>query len=194
MGMRRTDQIWLAGGLALMVLLVAGGWFLFISPKFGEVDEIDAEAETAQIRLIKLNKEVAALEQDERKKATYVTQLKLKQTALPTRYDMPAFVRELQDTGNTLDVDISQLSVGSPVSSATVPSAVELPITLSADGTPANLSKFLTALQTGSRAVLIKSVNVSAQEGASSQASIMLSAFCVPPADKSAAKDSCEAS
>lgn len=194
MGMRRTDQIWLAGGLALMVLLVAGGWFLFISPKFGEVDEIDAEAETAQIQLIKLNKEVAALEQDERKKATYVTQLKLKQTALPTRYDMPAFVRELQDTGNTLDVDISQLSVGSPVSSATVPSAVELPITLSADGTPANLSKFLTALQTGSRAVLIKSVNVSAQEGASSQASIMLSAFCVPPADKSAAKDSCEAS
>ena len=48
MGMRRIDQIWLAAGLAFIVLLVAGGWFLFISPKFGEADDVNAEAATAQ--------------------------------------------------------------------------------------------------------------------------------------------------
>jgi Tfp pilus assembly protein PilO len=193
MGMRRTDQVWLAGGLVLILALIAGGWFLFISPKFGEADDVDAEAETTQIQLIKLNKEDAALDQEETKKATYVAQLKAKQIALPTRYDMPAFVRQLQDTGNTWDINITQLGVGSPVGSTAAPSAVELPITLAAEGDAADLSKFLTALQNGSRAVFVKSVSITSNPD-STQASIMLSAFCVPPTGKTNAKDSCEAS
>ncbi|NMO50883.1 type 4a pilus biogenesis protein PilO [Actinoplanes sp. TBRC 11911] len=191
--MRRTDQVWLAGGLVLILALIAGGWFLFISPKFGEADDVDAEADTAQSQLIKLNKENAALDQEEKKKATYVAQLKVKQTALPTRYDMPAFVRQLQDTGTKWDVNITQLGVGSPVSSVSVPSAVELPITLTADGDAADLTKFLTALQSGSRAVLVKSVAITS-DTTSTQASILISAFCVPPTGKTTVKDSCEAS
>jgi Tfp pilus assembly protein PilO len=193
MGMRRTDQVWLAGGLVLILALIAGGWFLFISPKFSEADAVDAEAETAQIQLIKLNKEDAALDKEETKKATYVAQLKAKQIALPTRYDMPAFVRQLQDTGTKSDIDITQLGVGSPVSSEAAPSAVELPITLTAEGNAADLSKFLTALQNGSRAVLVKSVSITSNPD-STQANIMLSAFCTPPTRKTDVKDSCEAS
>lgn len=193
MGIRRTDQVWLAGGLVLILALIAGGWFLFVSPKFGEADGVDAEAQTAEIQLIKLNKEDAALDKEEKKKTTYVAQLKAKQIALPTRYDMPAFVRQLQDTGNKWDINITQLGVGSPVGSASVPSAVELPITLSAEGNAAHLSKFLTALQNGSRAVFVKSVSLTSGTD-STQASIMLSAFCAPPTGKTNVKDSCEAS
>lgn len=192
MGMRRTDQVWLAGGLVLILALIASGWFLFISPKFGEADDVDAEAETAQIQLIKLKKEDAALDEEETKKTTYLAQLKAKQIALPTRYDMPAFVRQLQDTGTKWAVNITQLGVGSPVSSAATPSAVELPITLTAEGDPANLSRFLTALQNGARAVFVKSVSITSNPD-STQANIMLSAFCVPPTGKTTVKDSCEA-
>ncbi len=182
MGMRRTDGMWLIGGFLAAVLLVAAGWFLLISPKFAQADDVRTEADGASLQLMKLNKEVATLAALEKKKSTYVAQLRAKQAALPTSYDVPAFVRQLQDSGTALNVDISGITVGSPAKSGTVSDVVELPITLAAQGTPANLSRFLTKLQTGQpRAVLISSVNLNipSTDQASTTASIALSAFCL---------------
>nr|WP_296070438.1 type 4a pilus biogenesis protein PilO [uncultured Actinoplanes sp.] len=180
--MRRTDGMWLIGGFLAAVLLVAAGWFLLISPKFAQADDVRTEADGASLQLMKLNKEVATLAALEKKKSTYVAQLRAKQAALPTSYDVPAFVRQLQDSGTALNVDISGITVGSPAKSGTVSDVVELPITLAAQGTPANLSRFLTKLQTGQpRAVLISSVNLNipSTDQASTTASIALSAFCL---------------
>jgi len=184
MGLRRSDRMWLIGGFLAAALLVTAGWFVLISPKFAQADEVRSQAEGASLQLIKLNKEVAALAALEKKKAAYVTQLRAKQAALPTSYDVPAFVRQLQDSGNALNVDISGITVGGPAKSGTVTDVVELPITLAAEGSPANLSTFLTKLQTGQpRAVLINSVNlnldVAATDQAGTTASIALSAFCL---------------
>jgi len=182
MGMRRTDGMWLIGGLLAAVLLVTAGWFLLISPKFAQADDVRTQADGASLQLMKLNKEVATLAALEKKKGTYVAQLRAKQAALPTSYDVPAFVRQLQDSGNALNVDISGITVGSPAKSGTVSDVVELPITLAAQGSPANLSRFLTKLQTGQpRAILISSVNLNIQstDQAATTASIALSAFCL---------------
>ena len=40
MGALRSDRIWLYGGLALIALLVASGWFLMINPKYAEAAEV----------------------------------------------------------------------------------------------------------------------------------------------------------
>jgi Tfp pilus assembly protein PilO len=190
MGMRRIDQVWLGAGLALIVLVVAGGWFLLISPKFGETDDVNAETQSAEIQLTKLNKEVAGLVELEKQRDTYLAQLREKQTALPTTYGMPAFLRQLQATGNALHVDVSQVSVAAPIKSTTVKTAVEVGITLVASGTPANIGRFLTALQNGSRAVLVKSVEPGeADEGIT----LSISAFCTPPTTESTSRDACNA-
>lgn len=198
MGMRRVDQLSVLGGLFVVVLLVAAGWFLVISPKFAQADEVRATADDSSTQLSKLNKEAAALDEQEKKKPLYKAQLAVKQTALPNRYSIPSFVRQLQDIGNDLGVDVSGLTVGSPIKLVTVADAAELPITLKAAGTAANLSKFLTRLQTGQpRAVLIRSVaqttdKESGNDTPLTDADISLSVFCLDPGDGSTAKDTCK--
>ena len=60
MAARRANQIWLGGGILAIVAMIAASWFLVISPKFAEGDEVQAQAETTRLQLIKLRKEVAS--------------------------------------------------------------------------------------------------------------------------------------
>jgi Tfp pilus assembly protein PilO len=199
MGIRRIDQVWLVGGFLAIALVVTGSWFLLISPKFAEADEVQASADGSGLQLIKLNKEVAALNEQEKQKPTLLRQLHAKQIALPNTYNMPAFVRQLQDIGNEVDVDVSGLTFGTPARAMTVPDAVDLPITLVAKGSPANLSEFLTRLQTGQpRAVLVHAVGLTIAKPGSADptsANISLSAFCLQTgsAEEKASPEACTA-
>jgi Tfp pilus assembly protein PilO len=193
--MGRTDRLWLIGGLVVVALLVTGGWFLVISPKYAQTDEVHAEADAASIQLIKLNKEIAELLTEEKTQSTYVAELETKKTALPTGYNIPAYVRSLQDSGTAAGIDLSGITVGAPVK-ASVNKAVEIPIGLVAKGTPATLSVFLTRLQNRQpRAVLVKTVGMStgdegSSDAGSTTANLTLSAFCLEPAKVTTA-DNC---
>ena len=194
---RRTDLLWLFGGSLAIILLIAGGWFLVISPKFAEADAVQADADTSGIQLIRLNKDVAALVEEEKQKPTYVAQLKAKRAALPTTKSMTTFVRQLQDSGSALDVDVDGFAVGSPVAVKAVPQAAEISMTLTATATAGNLSRFFTRLQTVQpRAVLIKSIsatqNNDGDEADQVLASITLSVFCVEDPANATDPDSCQ--
>ncbi|MCY1142856.1 type 4a pilus biogenesis protein PilO [Actinoplanes sp. Pm04-4] len=159
------------------MILVAAGWLLLISPKFTEASEVQAEADDTSIQLTQLRKEVAALKEQNAKKATYQAQLDTLVTHLPETYGIPAFLRALQDAGAATNVKVSDLSVGSSVASDEVQTAVELPLSLAATGTVPNLSKFITQLQQAqSRAVLIDTVTMSSGDEAT--ANLTLKAFC----------------
>ena len=162
MAARRTDQIWLGGGMVAIVVLVLASWLLLISPKFAEADEVQTQADDTAIQVTRLKKEGAALVAQEKKKTTYQTALDDKKRALPSHYDIPAFLRALQDSGTKVDVEIGGLTVGAPTASDAVQSSVELPLSVSAEGSVDNLSKFLVRLQNvQDRAVLLTSVSLS---------------------------------
>jgi type IV pilus assembly protein PilO len=184
MGARRSDRLWLAGGLVAIIALVAASWFLVISPKFAEGDEVQAEAESTRLQLIKLNKDVAKLAEQAKQKATYQAKLETSQAALPTSYNIPAFLRQLQDSGAAVNVQVSGFAVTNPVKSAVDPTAAELPIALTAQGSAADLSRFFNRLQNvQTRAVLIESIGLtSGAESGGLTASIGLKAFCLQPA------------
>ncbi|WP_250000980.1 type 4a pilus biogenesis protein PilO [Actinoplanes sp. M2I2] len=178
MDARRANRIWLIGGMVAIVILVAAAWLLAISPKFAEADEVQASAEDASIQLTQLRKEVAALKDQNAKKATYQAQLDSLVTHLPETYGMPVFLRALQDAGAATDVKVSQVSIGGTTASTQVPAAVEVPISLTiSSGKLANLSRFLVQLQeTQSRAVLVEAVTMSDDEEAT--ANLTVTAFC----------------
>jgi type IV pilus assembly protein PilO len=195
MGARRSDRLWLAGGLLAIVAMVAASWFLVISPKFAEVDEVRAETDAAQLQLIKLNKEVAALAAQAKQEKNYKARLRASQAALPSSYHVPAFLRQLQDSGSAVNVQVSGFAVGSPAKSTAVPGAAELPITLNASGTATNLSLFFDRLQNvQSRAVLVSAIGLEAGDADSGGllASITLKAFCLQPT-KTTAENNCKA-
>jgi Tfp pilus assembly protein PilO len=183
----RKDRMWLLGGIVAMLLLVAGSWFLLISPKNAEADDVHSSADDASAQLVILKHQVAALKAESAKLASYKTQLKTNQMALPTTSGVPDFLRQLQDSGVAVDVDISNISVGAPEPSKAVPSVYELPISLSAVGTVADMSSFLKRLQeVQPRAVLLNSVGLTESNPDTADptqtASISLLAFVSPPA------------
>jgi Tfp pilus assembly protein PilO len=184
----RIDRMWLLGGIVVMLLLVAGSWFLLIAPKNAEADEVRSSAADATAQLIILKHQVAALKAESAKLDSYKTQLQTNQKALPTTSGVPDFLRQLQDSGTAVDVDISNVSVGAPELTKDVAGVYQLPISLSAAGTVADMSAFLNRLQqVQPRAVLLKSVGLTESTdvatGATSMqtASISLLAFVSPP-------------
>ncbi|HET6479379.1 MAG TPA: type 4a pilus biogenesis protein PilO [Actinoplanes sp.] len=178
MDARRTDRIWLIGGIVAIVILITAAWLLAVSPKFAQADSVQVEADDAGMQLTRLKKEVATLKEQTEKKATYQVQLDALVTHLPETWGMPVFLRSLQDSGSTAGVTVTDLSVGGAVVSAKVPSAIEMPISLTASGTVPELSKFIARLQqTQSRAVVVNAVTVSG-EGTEVSANLTLTAFC----------------
>ena len=183
----RTDRVWLLGGVVALILLVAGGWFLLISPKNAETDDVRSSAADASNQLVTLKRQVAALKAESKKVKSYTAQLETNQKALPTTSGVPDFLRELQDSGAAVNVNISSVSVGAPQLSKDVTTVYELPISLSAAGSVANMSAFLKRLQeVQPRAVLLRSVGLTesttATTGTTETASISLVAFVSPPA------------
>jgi|tagenome__1003787_1003787.scaffolds.fasta_scaffold20840116_3 Tfp pilus assembly protein PilO len=190
MSARRVDRIWLFGGIAAVILLVVASWILLISPKNADTAGVQSQTDDATTQLITLKRAVATLKEQNKKLATYTAQLKKNQKALPATSGVPDFLRQLQDSGTAVDVEISGLSVGSPEKSTVESAAWELPITLTADGTADNLSRFLVRLQeVQPRAVLVNSVSLTSGSAGSAggmTASVALKAFVAPPAGSGA--------
>jgi type IV pilus assembly protein PilO len=190
MGVRRLDRVWLLGGVVAVLLLVAAGWFLLIGPEFATAGQVQDQAGDEQTELITQKKDLAALQAKYKQVNALKTALKKNQAALPATSGVPAFLRQLQDSGTAVNVDVSLLTVAQPQLSTEVSTVYELPITLTATGSADNLSRFLDRLQkVQARAVLLTSVGLtggttSDSSGAADPngmtASLALTAFVSP--------------
>lgn len=193
MGALRTDRIWLLGGLLAVVLLATGGWFLLIHPKYVAGGKVRTDVRNGQIELAMLNQQVAKLKSQKAQLGTLTaTQIRY-QSALPATAttSMPAFLNELQDSGTAVNVDVSGLTQGSPQQSTKLAGVWEVPITMTAAGTAADLSAFLHRLQTvQARAVLVTTASLSGDGSSASgpmTLSLVVTAFIAPATGKTSA-------
>jgi Tfp pilus assembly protein PilO len=183
MGTRRVDRIWLLGGVVVTVLLTVAGWFLLIHPKYTDAATVRNEVGDETDQLTKLNHQVADLTARKKDLPALRAKLATNRNALPVdKTGMSAFLRQLQISGTAVNVDVSGLTVGVPVTTDAVPNVFEMPITLVTSGDATNLSQFLSRLQTvQARAVLVDSISLSAgsdeNDPNAMQASISLTTF-----------------
>jgi Tfp pilus assembly protein PilO len=181
MNAHRADRMWLLGGVVVVILLTVAGWFLLIHPKYDEASTTRDETGDLTLQLADLNRQVAKL----KLQATQIKSLQAKlakyEAALPSTTKQNTFLRQLQASGVADDVDVSGLSAGVPTQSSVDPSVWDLPITLTAQGSAANLSKFLDRLQNvQARAVLVTSVGLTRATGGDYSATLALTAFVAP--------------
>jgi Tfp pilus assembly protein PilO len=182
---RRIDQIWLFGGLALTVLLVAGGWFLMIKPKYADASDVRGQVEDTTAQVATLRKKLADLKADNAKIDTYHDRRDELMKALPTGNkipadDIPAFLTRLQVMGMKLEIDVDAYSATGRDKSEVVSTVDELPITLNAGGPISEISKFMSQLQnTQPRAVLIQGASLKF-DGDNATLTLTLSAFRNP--------------
>ena len=190
------DRIWMIGGLAAVVLLAVGSWFLLIGPKLAEVDSVRQQTGDTETQVVTLRNRIAKLKKDEAQLPALKAALAESQQALPSDSGVSAFLRQLQSSGDQANVKVTGVSVSPPAQDQKLSAVWALPITLNAQGSAADLGTFLTELQQGqSRAVLIQSAGLSPQGAASSAdgadgataagtmtLNVSLRAFVAPPA------------
>jgi Tfp pilus assembly protein PilO len=163
MGALRSDRVWLFGGLALIAVLIAAGWFLMIGPKYTEASDVRAQAEDSSTQLSTLRTQLSQLKADSANLPDYSALLTTYKNALPTDDDIPTFLRQLQTMGTKLNLGVTAYTATGRDESKAVSTVRELPITLSAYGRIEDISKFIKQLQTTQpRAVLIESVDLKA--------------------------------
>jgi type IV pilus assembly protein PilO len=181
MGIRRTDRLWMLGGLAGIIVIVVAAYLLAIKPINADRDDKQGQVDDQELALVTLKHELTDLKAKAENLPSYTAQLNAKAAALPTSYDVPNYLRALQTSGTAVSVAVSGVSVGVPAKTTGVEGLISVPITLTATGTPANLSKFVDRLQNvQSRAVLINSVSLgaAASESTDISATLALVAFC----------------
>jgi Tfp pilus assembly protein PilO len=196
MGARYADRLWMFAGAAIIVVLTVVGYFLVISPKYAEADEVRAQTETTEVQIAVLRKRIAELAKQKNNLPRYKAALKRNQMALPSDSGLPDFLRQLQSSGDDVGVDVSGITVSSPGQVESLTTVWALPITLTATGEAEDLGRFLNQLQaTQPRAVLVESANLTSQadeaaaDGAAEPAtsiSLSLKAFVSPPAGSGA--------
>jgi Tfp pilus assembly protein PilO len=158
-------RIWVIGGVLGAILLLAGGWFLLVAPQHAKSESLRGDVETARVRQTALERELANLRKQDSERSKYEGQLDRDRRALPAHSGLSDFLRELQSTSVAANVSVSGLTIGAPskVAAANKP-VYSLPITVTADGTAANLDRFLYQLQhVQPRAVLVGTGTMAAE-------------------------------
>jgi Tfp pilus assembly protein PilO len=190
MGARHADRIWMIGGVVAAALLLAMGWFLAISPKNAEAQDLGVRQQDTEDRMVLLRKRLNDLEDQNTKLEQYKAAFQRNRAALPVDSGVPDFLRQLQDSGELVGVTVSGVTVNAPVRVGTQ-SVYQLPITVTADGTANDLGRFLDQLQqVQPRAVLIESANMASngQDTTVEKATMTLAmkAFVAPDAGQPA--------
>ncbi|WP_433793575.1 type 4a pilus biogenesis protein PilO [Actinoplanes sp. CA-252034] len=161
---RRVDQIWLFGGLALIILLVTGGWFMMIKPQYTARDSVQADTAETETQLIKEQKRLAELKTELKKITEYKADLLTAQQALPfhnTTNKIPEFLKQLQSLGLEYGVEVTGYAATGEETSSIVATVTELPITLKIEGPVDNTMRLVKHLQTEQpRALLIDNVKL----------------------------------
>ena len=185
----RSGRLWVIGGAALVVLLAVAGYFLLISPKYSEADDVAQQTADTQDQIVVLRHRNAELIKQEKQLPVYAAQLAESQKALPATPGMPDFLNQLQAAGDNVGVAVNGLSVAAPIASTVAGGVWEIPVTLTAVGDADKLSAFLSQLQNvQARAVLLKSVDFKVGDSGDASSptkttmNISLSAFVAPPA------------
>jgi type IV pilus assembly protein PilO len=191
MGTRHADRLWIFGGVAVVLVLALISWFFVISPKYADAATVRTEAADNELKIVQLRKRIAELERDKAKLPEFKRTLERNRNALPADSGVPDFLRQVQTSGDALDVTVGGINVSAPLLVTGFTTVYSLPMTLTAEGSAENLGSFLRQLQeTQPRAVLIDSANVTAQDtgdGADQDAgdvtvSLSLKAFVAVPA------------
>jgi type IV pilus assembly protein PilO len=166
--MDRNDRNVLILGIAIIVALVLGYYFLLLGPLRAEYTDRKEERTAKEAQLAQLEQEVAQLEEVRRNAPEIEEELLELSKRIPSQPEIPTLLVQIEEIA--VSANVTQLSVQ--------PGAVEpppgggdylrIPITISLEGTYEELQDFVLRLRNLSRLVTINEVNyeVVEEEGA----------------------------
>src|SRR5664280_2960439 len=173
--MAKTKQ-WAALTAVLVLLILAAGWFLLVSPKRSATTALNATAAKQEQDNATVRTQIAALKAqalDLPKKQARLTEISAR---MPDNPALPSLIRALSDAADKAKVDLMSLSPSAPVAlTAAVPATVglatppvavqQIPLALTVQGKFFQMEQFLSNLESLPRAFVVTTLGVAPAGG-----------------------------
>ena len=165
---------WVAGAVAVALLIVAASWFLLISPKRAEVADLNAQAESQESANSKLQMDLEILKQQNKELPEKQAELAVLKTQIPESAELPSYIREMEELGTESGISFTSLTPAAPTpvgAVATVDGALP-PETLASinvdmvlTGSYFEIVDFVNELETASRYTLLSGYTLTSEGG-----------------------------
>ena len=179
--MTKLRQLWLLTALGSLAVL-AGGWFLLVSPKNTEAAALKDETETQLQVNRRLKSEIDMLNKQKKDLPAQQAKLAKFDRLIPGNPAMPALVRALSDAADNSGVELVAMNPKlpeyakgvDPKTRAEVPGKinapdgtvlVDIPVEMKLVGTYSQLTQFFTEIEELNRALMVSGFNIQRAKG-----------------------------
>ncbi|MCW2560901.1 MAG: hypothetical protein JWP55_4865, partial [Mycobacterium sp.] len=111
--MAKSRSVVLLTAIALLVV-IAGSWFLLISPKKAEAADLTQKAAAEQSAQSSLQQQISMLKQDEKQEVALKSSLDKVATHLPLDAALPSLIREMTHAADVSNVAITEITPSVP--------------------------------------------------------------------------------
>jgi len=146
-------------GLLLLVIITAGWWLLFMSPKSGEISEFNEQRDAARLEQSTLESrrnELAALAA---KEGDFLLGISEVQASIPATPDGAALIEDINSLAETTGIELLSFSPSVPAES-TIEGLVEIQMTMTFEAPYFKVLSFLFALEDLERLVRVDQISV----------------------------------
>jgi Tfp pilus assembly protein PilO len=177
----KDNRIWIVGTALVVVVVVALGWLLGISPKVTEIAASDAATKAVEAENAQHKAELAALKKQAADRATLEAELASLELSVPPLTNIQEFLLQLNQLASANDTSITVLNTGTPslyvpdAEASVKPNAVVdqanfvlIPIQMKFTGSYQDLLNFTSGVQSGERLFLVNIVSFSKKAGKTS--------------------------
>jgi type IV pilus assembly protein PilO len=170
---------WVAGAVALALVVGAGAWFLLIAPKRSEAADLQSQAAAQADENASLQTQVNVLREQKKDLPKQQAKLAALRTDIPQTDAMPALIREVNATAEKAGVDVLSLAPTDAVTVLSAEGAVDpgdgtltpgglaaIDSQLVVEGGYFEIMKFVGDLETLDRYLLVTGLAIAEDEGA----------------------------
>jgi Tfp pilus assembly protein PilO len=139
--MKRRD-LYIVGAL-LAVVVVAGYWFLVLSPLRTKVTETQTQIDAAQIELVTLQSQLAQMSQAQQQAKQNEARMLELSKMLPVADEVPSLLLQIQDLATESGIDFMSMTPSSAAAAPTAAGYTTVSLSLQFSGTFFDVNDFL---------------------------------------------------
>lgn len=177
------SRLWTLGAVLICIALIAGTWFLGVSPRLNDANQANVSRESA-IALNNMHREtLQQLKQEHERLDEIVAEIELRQLVIPEDPEIARFYTEMASVASQASATVNSITLGQPT--AYVPPAVPdetatiagklsesglyiIPVSIEIEGGGSDSAfNFIAALQRMPRYILVQNVVVTVETGQS---------------------------
>jgi type IV pilus assembly protein PilO len=172
-------RLWLLLTAVVVVAVLAGGWFLLVSPKRAEAADLGAQTAATEQQISALRSKLTELQDKQRNLPAQQAALEAISKQIPSDPALPALIRALTNAGRSSGVDLMNIAPGAPAPLGAVggttgtAAATQSPInvitvTVAAKGSYNQVQQFVQRLESLQRAFLVQGFQLAPDTAAGS--------------------------